>query len=55
MAERPELAASFRAMTVDVFCCRRWPVVLGFPVRRCGLCGRRPVRTVNGTVPRPPE
>ena len=23
-------------------CCRPWPIVLGWPVRRCGLCGERP-------------
>ena len=24
-------------------CCREWPMALGFPTGRCGLCGERPV------------
>ena len=24
-------------------CCREWPLALGFPTGRCGLCGERPV------------
>jgi hypothetical protein len=24
-------------------CCREWPLAVGFPVGRCGLCGERPV------------
>lgn len=23
-------------------CCRVWPIVPGYPVGRCGLCGTRP-------------
>lgn len=23
-------------------CCRVWPIVVGYPVRRCGLCGEVP-------------
>lgn len=24
-------------------CCRVWPIVIGYRVRSCGLCGHRPV------------
>jgi hypothetical protein len=24
-------------------CCREWPLAVGVPVGRCGLCGERPV------------
>jgi hypothetical protein len=23
-------------------CCREWPLAVGIPVGRCGLCGERP-------------
>jgi len=26
-------------------CCRRWPIALGYPVRRCKLCNEAPVYT----------
>jgi len=26
-----------------VECCREWPVVFGYPIRRCGLCYALPV------------
>lgn len=24
-------------------CCRYWPIVLGYPIGRCGICGTVPV------------
>ena len=24
-------------------CCTEWTVVIGYPIRRCGLCGEIPV------------
>lgn len=27
---------------VTARCCRDWPVVLGYPLRRCGYCGHVP-------------
>ena len=28
--------------TYDGYCCRVWPLAIGFPVGRCGICGQRP-------------
>lgn len=35
-------------------CCTDWPLLLGIPPRRCGLCGERPVLLpgTERTVPR---
>lgn len=27
---------------VEWACCRRWPIAVLFPVRKCGLCGEVP-------------
>jgi hypothetical protein len=24
------------------YCCREWPLAIGMPVGRCGICGERP-------------
>jgi hypothetical protein len=26
-------------------CCRAWVIAIGYPVRKCGLCGEVPVYT----------
>lgn len=28
---------------VEAYCCRMWPVVLGFHLGRCGLCNEKPI------------
>ncbi len=29
------------------YCCRPWPIVLGFPMGPCGYCGRVPNMTIH--------
>lgn len=29
---------------VDMQCCRVWPIVLGYTIGRCGLCGQKPTQ-----------
>lgn len=41
--EREENKCTPLTPTVLVRCCRVWPIVPGYPVGRCGICGRVPV------------
>ena len=40
--ERPESPVEAPLPTYDAECCRVWPIVYGYRVGRCGLCGERP-------------
>jgi hypothetical protein len=40
---------------VESYCCRMWPVVLGFQLGRCGLCHEVPIIKEPLVVIRPPK
>lgn len=45
--EREEKPCTPLTPIVLVRCCRVWPIVPGYPVRRCGICGRVPAESVE--------
>lgn len=39
-------------VAVDIVrCCREWPIAVGYPIGRCGICGEHPREFVRHADP----